>query len=49
MSEVGARYGSANKGKDEWYTPENAVKSILPYIRGGARCIVHSIPRKANL
>lgn len=37
MNELGTRYGSSDKGKDEWYTPEIAVKSILPHIRGGCR------------
>ena len=37
MNELGTRYGSKTGGKDEWYTPVEAVKIILPYIRGGRR------------
>ena len=36
---------------DEYYTPENAVNMILPYIQSGGikRFGVHSIKRKAIL
>lgn len=50
MNELGARYGSkTGGGKDEWYTPVEAVKIILPYIRGGEGYIVRSTPKTANL
>lgn len=49
MNELGTRYGSSDKGKDEWYTPEIAVKSILPHIRGGVEFIVRLIRIRVNL
>ena len=46
MNKLGARYGI--NGKDEWYTPTNAVIPITKYIRGGYRVLCPFDTEKSN-